>query len=49
MSTEPDETPKLEHWGTFSVKDRLWERPFLTEVLLYDKLVIPRPATREET
>jgi hypothetical protein len=39
---------KLEQWGTFSVKDHLRPRAFVAEVLLYDKLVVPRPATNEE-
>ena len=36
-----------ELWGTFSVRDHLRERPFLAEVLLYDRLVIPIPPTEE--
>lgn len=32
-----------ERWGTFSVRDHLTEAPFVTEVLLYDRLVIPVP------
>jgi hypothetical protein len=39
---------KLEQWGTFSVKDHLKPRAFVAEVLLFDKLVIPRPATANE-
>jgi hypothetical protein len=39
---------KVEHWGTFSVKDHLKSRPFLAEVLLFDKLVVPRPPTEAE-
>src|SRR5579871_326061 len=39
---------RLQQWGTFSVKDHLRARPFVAEVLLYDKLVIPRPATEKE-
>ena len=39
---------KLQQWGTFSVRDHLKARAFVAEVLLYDKLVIPRPATPEE-
>jgi hypothetical protein len=30
-----------EVWGTFSVSDHLRRRPFVADVLLYDKLVIP--------
>jgi hypothetical protein len=36
---------RIELWGTFSVKDHLRERAFVAEVLLYDRLVIPRPPT----
>lgn len=39
---------KTELWGTFSVKDHMRRRPFVAEVLLYDRLIIPRPPTREE-
>lgn len=39
---------KTELWGTFSVRDHLRKRPFVTEVLLYDHLMIPRPPTPEE-
>lgn len=39
---------KIQQWGTFSVKDHLKARPFVSEVLLFDKLVIPRPATGKE-
>jgi hypothetical protein len=39
---------KIQQWGTFSVKDHLKARPFVAEVLLFDKLVIPRPPTQEE-
>jgi hypothetical protein len=28
-------------WGTFSVADHLRERPFVADVLLYDRLVVP--------
>jgi hypothetical protein len=31
-------------WGTFSVADHLRERPFVADVLLYDRLVVPVPA-----
>jgi hypothetical protein len=30
-------------WGTFSVTDHLAERPFVADVLLYDRLVVPVP------
>src|SRR6266568_999275 len=47
MATQ--ENPKrTELWGTFSVKDHVRPRAFVAEVLLYDRLVIPRPPTREE-
>src|SRR5690348_5816439 len=39
---------KIQQWGTFSVRDHLKARPFVAEVLLFDKLVIPRPATEKE-
>lgn len=32
-----------ERWGTFSVRDHVSDAPFVTEVLLYDRLVIPVP------
>src|SRR5271165_2187239 len=32
-----------ERWGAFSVRDHISEAPFVTEVLLYDRLVIPVP------
>jgi hypothetical protein len=34
-----------EVWGTFSVKDHCAADAFVAEVLLYDRLVIPRPPT----
>ena len=39
---------KLQQWGTFSVKDHLKPRAFVADVLLFDQLVIPRPATAKE-
>lgn len=39
---------KTELWGTFSVKDHIRKRPFIAEVILYDRLMIPRPPTAEE-
>jgi hypothetical protein len=39
---------RLQQWGTFSVKDHLRPRAFVAEVILFDKLVIPRPATAKE-
>ncbi|MGA2889855.1 MAG: hypothetical protein ABSE51_17550 [Terracidiphilus sp.] len=39
---------KLQQWGTFSVRDHLKPRAFVADVLLFDKLVIPRPATPTE-
>ena len=39
---------KQELWGTFSVKDHKGKRPFVAEVLLYDRLMIPRPPTADE-
>lgn len=37
-----------ERWGTFSVKDHLMTRPFIADVLLYNRLVIPYPPDQEE-
>lgn len=50
LSVHSDEeiTMQTELWGTFSVRDHLRKRPFVTEVLLYDRLMIPRPPTPEE-
>lgn len=39
---------KVQQWGTYSVKDHLRPRPFVADVLLFDQLVIPRPATEKE-
>lgn len=39
---------KIQQWGTYSVNDHLRPRPFVADVLLFDKLVIPRPATGKE-
>lgn len=33
----------LQIWGTFSVSDHLAPRPFVADVLLYDRLVVPVP------
>lgn len=32
-----------ELWGTFSVGDHLRRRPFVADVLLYDRLIVPTP------
>ena len=37
-----------ERWGTFSVKDHTREQPFAADVLMYDRLVIPKPANEVE-
>lgn len=37
-----------ERWGTFSVKDHTLPQPFAADVLMYDRLVIPKPSTSEE-
>jgi hypothetical protein len=37
-----------EIWGTFSVKDHCHTNAFAREVLLFDRLVLPFPATAEE-
>ena len=39
---------KVQQWGTYSVRDHRRTRPFVADVLLFDKLIIPRPATHEE-
>jgi hypothetical protein len=39
----PDEV-----WGTFSIDDHRRPRAFVADVLLYDQLVVPYPATGEE-
>jgi hypothetical protein len=41
-------TSRVELWGTYSVRDHLRRRAFVADVLLYDRLVIPRPPTPEE-
>src|SRR5438128_2340151 len=38
-----ENTMEWELWGTFSVGDHLRRRPFVAEVLLYDRLVVPTP------
>jgi len=45
VSTPP--TPNAELWGVFSVADHLRRRPFVADVLIYDKLVVPVPAEHE--
>jgi hypothetical protein len=37
-----------ERWGTFSVKDHTEEQPFATDVLMYDRLVLPKPSGEAE-
>jgi hypothetical protein len=37
-----------ERWGTFSVKDHTRKHPFAADVLMYDRLVIPRPSDEAE-
>jgi len=37
-----------ERWGTFSVRDHTNRGAFATDVLMYDRLIIPRPADAEE-
>jgi hypothetical protein len=37
-----------ERWGTFSVKDHTREQPFAADVLMYDRLVIPKPSDKAE-
>jgi hypothetical protein len=37
-----------ELWGTFSVRDHLDERPFVADLMLYDRLIVPVPADPKE-
>ena len=37
----------FETWGTFSVADHLEEKAFVADVLLYDRLVLPVPDSKE--
>lgn len=37
-----------ERWGTFSVRDHTRKQPFAADVLMYDRLVIPRPSDPAE-
>jgi hypothetical protein len=37
-----------ELWGTFSVRDHCEQRPFVADVMLYDRLIVPFPADRAE-
>ena len=32
-----------ERWGTYSVRDHLSDAPYVSDVLLFDRLVIPVP------
>ena len=41
-------SPTDELWGTFAVDDHLRLRAFVAEVLLFDRLVIPRPHKEDE-
>lgn len=41
MSNNRINTGSLELWGTFSVRDHLADYAFVSDVLLYDRLVIP--------
>lgn len=41
-------TDRVEIWGTYSVRDHLRPRPFVTDVFLYDRLMIPRPPNPKE-
>jgi hypothetical protein len=38
-----------ERWGTFSVRDHMTKAPFVSDVLLYDRLVIPVPDPNEKS
>jgi hypothetical protein len=35
-------------WGTFSVADHIRPRPFVSDVLVYDRLLIPTPDAPDE-
>jgi hypothetical protein len=37
-----------QRWGTFSVKDHLMSQAFVSDVLLFDRLVVPYPANENE-
>lgn len=37
-----------ERWGTFSVRDHMRKQPFAADVLMYDRLIIPRPDSSSE-
>src|SRR4051794_5790277 len=37
-----------ELWGTFSVRDHCEERPFVADVMLYDRLIVPVPSDSTE-
>ena len=39
---------QAETWGTYSVRDHCRRRPFVADVLLYDRLVIPCPPDEYE-
>jgi hypothetical protein len=39
---------QAETWGTYSVRDHCRRRPFVADVLLYDRLVIPYPPDEYE-
>lgn len=43
-----EDEKRVETWGTYSVRDHLRARPFVTDVFLYDRLMIPRPPNPEE-
>jgi hypothetical protein len=36
-----------ERWGAFSVRDHLTDAPFVSDVLLYDRLIIPVPDPKD--
>jgi hypothetical protein len=45
-----EENMAIEMWGTFSVRDHAFDRAFIADVLLYDRLVIPTlPGSDAET
>lgn len=48
MTTPEAAAPDWELWGTFSVADHLRRRPFVADVLIYDKLVVPVPAEGDQ-
>jgi hypothetical protein len=38
-----------ERWGTFSVRDHMTDAPYVSDVLLYDRLVVPVPDANDHS